>query len=232
MAEAPIHPAELEQLRRFSTCVLASAIERFDVRLRNVGFTDSSVECIFPGFPAVIGYAATARIRSSDPPMEGHSYYDRTDWWSHILTIPAPRIVVIEDLDKPPGLGAFVGEVHAAILQALACTALVTNGAVRDVRQVHTTGFQMFAGNVSVSHAYAHVLDFGATVEVGHMKVQPGDLLHGDAHGVQTIPIEVASKVLPVAREIVKKREQIVGLCRSDHFSLDVLRQAVKDAEK
>ena len=114
-------PALLEQIGRLSTCVVANAIETFDVRLRNAGFADSSVRCIFEEFPPMVGYAATARIRTTDPPMEGHSYYERTDWWNHILTIPTPRVVVIEDMDSPPGLGAFIGEVHASILAALGC---------------------------------------------------------------------------------------------------------------
>ena len=115
-----------------------------------------------------MGYAATARIRTANPPMEGHGYsYERTDWWNHILSIPAPRIVVIEDVDEPAGLGAFVGEVNANILLALRCEGLVTNGAVRDLDEVRRSGFQMFAGNVSVSHAYAHIFDFGGPVKVG-----------------------------------------------------------------
>jgi len=97
--------------------------------------------------------------------MEGGGYiYDRTDWWKEILAVPAPRIVVIQDVDANPGLGAFVGEVHAHILQALGCVGVVTNGAVRDLNAIEGSGFQVFAGNVSVSHAYAHVFDFGGPV--------------------------------------------------------------------
>ena len=74
--------------------------------------------------------------------MEGDGYhYARTDWWNHILTIPAPRVVVLEDLDDPPGLGAFIGEVNANIFLALGCVGLVTNGAVRDLNEVRSAGF-------------------------------------------------------------------------------------------
>src|SRR5262249_33718535 len=142
-----------------------------------------------------LGYAATARIRTSDPPIEGHSYYFRTEWWNEILRVPAPRVIVVEDLDQPPGRGAFVGEVHASILQALGGVALVTNGSVRDLAEIEKTGFQLFAGSVSVSHAYAHIFDFGGTVKVGGLKVSPGDLIHADRHGVQTIPVEIAAQI-------------------------------------
>jgi 4-hydroxy-4-methyl-2-oxoglutarate aldolase len=232
MTSEILTPALLEQFRRLSTCVVASAIESFRVRLPNTGFADASIRCIFEDRPPVVGYAATARIRTAAPPIEGRGYYyERTDWWNHILTIPAPRIVVIEDVDHPPGLGAFIGEVNANILLALGCGALVTNGAVRDLNAVGSTPFQMFAGNIAVSHAYAHVFDFGGTVTVGGLKIRPGELIQGDRHGVQTVPLEIASEVPSAAREIVLRRHRLVGLCRSGEFSIDKLRKAIQEPE-
>ncbi|MGB8851750.1 MAG: RraA family protein [Candidatus Acidiferrales bacterium] len=231
MNHAPLLPEEFKAYSSFSTCVVASAIETFGVRLPNVGFTDSSVHCIFPEFAPIVGYATTARMRSSNPPMEGGSYYDRTDWWNQLLTVLEPRVVVIEDVDEPAGLGAFVGEVHANILRALGCVAVVTNGAVRDLEAVRQSGFQMFAGNVSVSHAYAHIFEFGGKVTVGNVEVHPGDLIHGDRHGVQTIPLAIAAAVPQIAQEIVAKRAKLTEFCRSKHFSLEQLRAEVKSIE-
>lgn len=227
-------PAQLEQLRALSTCVVASAIEVFDVRLPNTGFLDASVRCIFEDRPPVAGYAATARIRTATPPMEGGWFsYARTDWWDHLLAIPAPRVLVIQDTDHKPGVGAFVGEVHANILLALGCVAVVTNGAVRDLREVKPTGFQMFAGNVAVSHAYAHVFDFGGSVEIGGMRIQPGDLVHGDWNGVQTVPPDInVDQVLAAAEEIIQRRRSIVQKCSPSGFGLDKLRESVKASTK
>jgi len=160
---------------------------------------------------------------------KSYDYYDRTDWWNNILTIPAPRVVVIEDVDDPAGLGAFVGEVHANILLALGCIGIVTNGAVRDLPDIRPTEFQLFAGNVSVSHAYSHVFDFGCQVEVGRLTVRPGDLIHADCHGVQTVPLEIADKIPAVALEIRQRRQDLVGLRRSAGFTLEKLRQAIRD---
>ncbi len=231
MKQKPQLPALLEPYRELSTCVVASAIETFRVRLPNTGFSDSSIACIFPDLAPMVGYAATARIRSAKPPMEGWSYYEQSDWWKSIGTVPSPRVVVISDVDTPPGLGAFVGEVHANILVALGCVGLVTDGGVRDLERVHAAGFQMFAGNVSVSHAYAHVFDFGGTVKIGGLEVHPGDLIQADRHGVQTVPLAIADKVPAVAEEILKKREQLVELCHSSRFSVEMLREALKTIE-
>jgi 4-hydroxy-4-methyl-2-oxoglutarate aldolase len=231
MNAEPVTPPYLEELRALSTCVVASAIEAFGVRLRNKGFSDSRLHCMFPELPAAVGYAATARLRASDPPMEGHSYYNRGDWWNSLLKIPAPRIVVIEDVDSTPGLGAFIGEVHANILLALGCAAVVTNGGVRDLPDVRKSGLQLFAGNVSVSHAYAHVFDFAGTVEIAGLTVHPGDLIQGDLHGVQTIPREIAARVPAKAREIVKSRKELIGLCRSIDFSIAEFIKQAKELE-
>ena len=223
--------AQLESLRQLSTCIVASSIERFCVRLPNTGFADSIIRSIFEDRPPVLGYAATARIRTSEPPMEGRSYYEHTEWWNHILSIPAPRIVVIEDLDKPAGLGAFIGEVQTHILLKLGCVGMVTNGTVRDLDLVKPTGFEMFASGVGVSHAYAHVFDFGGAVSIGGMEVRPGDLIHGDRHGVQTIPLEIGAEIPQVAQAILKRRQRIAGLCHSADFSLEKLRTAIQETE-
>ncbi|MBZ5661176.1 MAG: RraA family protein [Acidobacteriia bacterium] len=219
--------AQLEQLRGLDSCSVANAIEAFDVRLRNQGFTDSSVHCLFPELPRMVGYAATARVRTCAPPMEGHSYYYRLDWLDHVLSIPAPRILILEDMDENPGLGAFVGDVHANILRALGCIGLVTNGAVRNLPEARALAFQMFAANASVSHAFAHIFDFGKPVVVGHMEVQPGDLIHGDLHGVQTIPAEIADKLPGVVREMSEQENRIIQVCRSTDFTVAKLRAEV-----
>jgi 4-hydroxy-4-methyl-2-oxoglutarate aldolase len=223
-----VDPAVLEELAQLDSCTVANAIETFNVRLRNSGFADGAVRCQFPDLPPLVGYAATVRVRTSEPPMEGDSYYYRLDWLDHLEKIPSPRVLVIEDMDPHPGLGSFVGGVHANFLARLGCVGMVTNGAVRDVDAARTLKFQMFAGNLTVSHAFAHILDFGGAVKVGSMQVQPGDLLHGDRHGVQTVPAEIASKIPPVAQRMSAEEKALVEFCWSTGFSLEKLRSEVE----
>ena len=220
--------AVLENLRAIDSCTVANAIETFDVRLCNTGFADSRIRCMFTEFPPMVGYAATARIRTSEPPMEGHSYHERTDWWEHVLSIPQPRVIVVQDIDDHPGRGSFVGEVHANIFLALGCVGLVTNGAVRDLPPVRAAKFHLFAGCISVSHAYAHIFDFGGVVELGGLRIQPGDLIHGDRHGVQTVPQEIADKLPAAAKQILEKEQALIALCHSPDFTIDKLRAGVK----
>jgi len=224
-----VGPAVLNALRALDGAAIANAIEAFDVRLRNEGFADSSIRCLSPDLAPAVGYAVTARIRCSSPPPVGHHYHDRTDWWNYIASVPAPRFVVVQDIDEHPGLGGFVGAVHANILRALACEGYATNGSVRDLANVRdNVRMPMFATGVAVSHAFAHIVDFGGPVEIGGLQVESGDLLFGDAHGVQAVPIAVAD-ALPAAVTDMKAREQdVIRFCRSPQFSIDGLRQLVR----
>ena len=223
----PLAANQLEALCRLDGCTLANAIETFQQRLRNEGFTDNSLRCVFSWLPPVAGYAVTIKIRGSAPPTAGTPYVDRTDWWDYVLSVPAPRIVVVQDVATRPGLGSLLGAVHLNILRALGCVGAVTNGAVRDLPAVQALGFQLFAGSVSVSHAYVHIIDVGQPVEVAGLRIHSGDLLHGDLHGVQTVPLAIAPEIPGVAARILQQDQALIDLCRSEEFSLARLRAAV-----
>ena len=226
-----VKESALARLRQFDAGAIANAIETFDVRLRNEGFTDGSVRATFPNLPPVVGYAATARIRCSAPPLTGQPYHDRTDWWNYLLTIPSPRIVIVEDVDERPGLGAFIGHVHANILQALGCIGLATNGSVRDLAAVEQIGFQLFAGSVGVSHAFVHLVDVGVPVTIGGLRVAPGDVVYGDRHGLLTIPLPIIDQLADTTERLLAAQQRIVDFCHAPDFTLDILRKMVRQQE-
>ncbi len=222
----------IARLQQLDGCLVSNAIEQFHVRLRNEGFMNASVRCQYPGFSPRVGYAVTGRIRTSSTPLQGRCYYENMDWWSYLVTVPTPRFVVMQDSDHIPGIGAFVGEIHANIAVALGCTAYVTNGSVRDLAGVEATGLQVFAGNVSVSHAYAHVTDFSCPVEVAGLVVKPGDLLHGDQQGVQLIPSFIADQLPAAADDLLEYEKELIAFCRSPTFSLQKLSEKIKHRQR
>ncbi len=220
--------AILQQLQGLDTCTVSNAIEQFHVRTRNEGFVNGTVRCMFPHLSPRVGYAATARIRTSSTPIAGRWYYERMDWWSYLLTIPAPRFIVIEDIDHIPGLGALFGEIHAHISRALGACAYLTNGAVRDLPGIRAAGLQAFAGSIAVSHAYAHIVEFGEPVAIGGLHIRPGDLLHGDQHGIVSVPFSIAGEIPRVAAEILEKEKELIEFCRSPEFSFQKLSEKVQ----
>jgi len=221
VAQGPLSPAVLRALQTLNTPTVANAIETFNLRPRNQGFMDASVRCMLPGLGVMVGYAVTAKIRAAEPPAPGAAV-PRRRMWEYILSIPEPRVVVIQDLDDPP-VGSFWGEVNANIHRALGCVGTVTNGGVRDLDEVEQLGFHLFASQVHVSHAYVHVVEIGTPVEVGGLTVHPGDLLHGDKHGVIQIPLEIAPDLFRAAKEVEARERRIIEVCQSPDFSIEKL---------
>ncbi len=189
-----------------------------------------SVRCMFPQLSPKAGFAVTARIRTSATPIAGRCYYDRPDWWSYVLTLPAPRFIVAQDVDPLPGVGALVGRVHAQIARSLGCTAYITNGAARHLEGLADAGLQVFAGNITVSHAYAHVIDFGGTVEIDGLRIEPGDLLHCDQNGVVSVPAQIAGEIPEVAKTLLHEESELIDFCRSGKFSFEELAQKLGEA--
>jgi len=210
--QTPLTTEQVEQLKAFETCLMADAIESFGVRLRNEGIATAGFRCFFKSLPPIVGYAATCKVRSADPPVVGSRYEERTDWWHHITSVPAPRVVVMQDIDNPPGTGAFVGKVHASLLMTLGCVGLVTNGAARELPGIEACGFQVFAGRLAISRAYIHVVEFGGPVEVGRLTIHPGDLIHGDRHGILTVPHHLVADLPAAARAIAERKQDVIDL--------------------
>jgi regulator of RNase E activity RraA len=117
---------------------------------------------------------------------------------------------------------------HAAILRALGCVGYVTDGAVMELPRVREQGLHLFAGNVAVSHAYAHIFDFGSKVKVGGLEVHPGDVLHGDRHGLLTVPKEIAANIPDAATRLQQAEQRVIDFCHTQEFSVDKLRHVLK----
>jgi 4-hydroxy-4-methyl-2-oxoglutarate aldolase len=118
--------------------------------------------------------------------------------------------------------------VNGSVYKALGAVGTVTNGGVRDLPEVRATGFHFFSSCVLASHAYVHVVDVGSPVTVGGLTVSPGDLLHGDEHGVTTIPLEIARDLPKAARDLEARERKLIDYARSDGFSREGLEERYK----
>jgi len=227
MPNQTITPEVLETLRAIPTPAVSNAIELFDVRPRTAGFMGPQVRAMFPALPPVIGYAVTARTVSAHPPGP-RGPASRPDYWRYIeASRPGPHIAVVEDLDSPPPIGAFFGEVNSNIHRALGCIGAITDGGIRDMGEVEALGFPIWAREVIVSHAYVHLVDFGSPVRVGGLVVEPGDLLLADRHGVIHIPVEIAAQIPEAVRRVEVHERTMIEYCQSPGFSADGLADLV-----
>jgi regulator of RNase E activity RraA len=216
---AELDPALLEALRRFDSPTLSNAIETFSIRPRDEGYMSMDVRCLFPELRPLVGYAATATIRARGRSAHG----DQTALYQHVREVPRPCVVVVQDLDEPPGGGSLWGEVNATIFGALGCAGCVTDGCVRDLKEARAMGFQFFARGPGVSHAYVRVETAGEPVTVGGLRVIPGDLIHADQHGVLLIPREIAAELPAAADRVVATEQSLLSWVRSSDFNADEL---------
>ena len=216
-----------EKLRQLRSPIVCDAIERFGVRLRQDGYTDGSVKCLLPSLGAFVGYAVTGRIMAEQPHEPGNLRVAWQDVWAYVDGQPKPSIMVCQDLDQPPGRGCAWGDVSASIFRRLGCNAVITNGAVRDIRQVEALGFGLFAQGPVVGHANVRFVEIGGPVKVAGLAVHPGDLLHADEHGAVIIPREVnLPELVRVAEQFMASERTAIDYARSsDAFSIAGLKQ-------
>lgn len=220
-----LRTTELDALAGFSSPTLSNAIEAFGVRPASEGFAGSEIRALFPELGAMVGYAATVRIRAEQPgPSSDGSGAFLRDYWRSVMETPSPTVVVVEDLDPVP-VGALIGEVNANVYSAMGCVGTVMRGGVRDVEEMRQARFHAFASDVLVSRAYVHVVDFGGPVRVGRLEVRPGDLIHADRHGVLQIPLEIAAELPAVAREIEALEREIVEYAQRKGLTVEGLAQ-------
>jgi len=195
-------PIDLKLLAQFDTPTICNTIELFEVRPRAAGYMDGRIGANFPEMPPAVGYAATATMRCALPRREGDVYGSLDEQVARFAELPGPAIVVFQDLDDP-AVAATFGEIMCTTYQSFGAAGLITSGAARDLDQVRRIGFPTWSNGAICSHGYSHIVDLHRTVRVGGLTIQPGDLIHADANGVATIPLEIASEVGQVAAEFV-----------------------------
>lgn len=209
----PLSAATLKKLGEFDTPTICNVIELFDVRPYHAGYMNERIRAAFPEMPPTVGFAATATFRSSSPQTKS-TYVSLENQVSQFADLPGPAIVVFQDLDEP-SVGATFGEVMCSTYQAFGAVGLITSGGGRDLLQVKALGFPVFTGSTICSHAYCQTVEIGPRVLVGGLEVTTGALLHGDANGVTTVPLDIAEEVAEVAPEFLAAEAHIIEYVKS-----------------
>ena len=218
----------LDSLRTLSVPTLANAVEAFGAVAPNAGYNTRPLTCHFPDFGICVGYAATVTATTDRAPGVAPEPVDEPAYWTWLqgLAASGPLILVLQDLDDPPG-GAMWGEWNGHVHRALGCVGTITQGAVRDLDALDRLGFHTFATSVSVAHGYGSFVGYGEPVTVAGLTVATGDLLVADVHGVLRIPPEIPiDELVAAGREIDRLESEIFVCARSDDFSVEKLRGA------
>lgn len=193
--------AELMELKRWNTPTIYNGWEQITkCNSAREGFNLEVVSDFMPHMGPMVGYAVTVVI---EPGNKEHPKNFPDGWIKYreyIASMPGPKIVVVQDLDKPSVFGAFWGEVNSNIHKALGCVGTITDGAIRDLDEMNNAGFKALARRLCVGHAHSWPVRWNCEVKVFGRKILPGELIHADKHGFLVIPERDQKGLLDAAK--------------------------------
>lgn len=198
---ARLSHSDLLQLKRWNTPTIYNGWEQVTKRDAAAdAFNLEETRDFMPQMGPMVGYAVTLVIEPSNGRHRTTNPHSWSEYRRYVASVPGPKIVVVQDLDKPRVLGSMWGEVNSNTHRALGCVGTITDGAIRDLDEMTNAGFKALARRLCVGHAFVCPVRWNVPVEVFGRTVRPGQLLHADKHGFLAVPDEDTPRLLEAAR--------------------------------
>ena len=98
------------------------------------------------------------------------------------------------------------GELLSTASSVRGAAGALMDGLVRDIRAIRTMGFPVFHGGIGPldSKGRGKIMAVDVPIECAGVRVNPGDLIYGDADGVVIVPQAIEAEVLAAAYEKLK----------------------------
>jgi len=193
--------ADLLELKRWNTPTVYNGWEQVTKqRIQSDGFNLEPLTDFMPHMGPMVGYAVTVVVEpgNAEHPKRNPNAWE--EYRKYVASEPGPKIVIVQDLDKPYLYGAFWGEVNSNIHKALGCIGSIIDGGIRDLDEMNNAGFKTLARGLCVGHSYSYPVRWNCEVEVFGRKIQPGQLIHADNHGFLAIADEDQKGLLDAVR--------------------------------
>lgn len=232
-AAVPLTHSQLLQLKRWNTPTIYNGWEQITSLDAAAPVTNLEATIDFmPQMRSMVGYAVTLVIEPSNKAHKANRTTAWRDYRDYVSRQAGPKIVVVQDLDRPRVVGSFWGEVNANVHRALGCVGTIVDGAIRDVDEMTNAGFKALARRLCVGHAHSTPVRWSCDVEAFGTKIQPGQLIHADQHGFIAIPFGDESRLLEAAVQMdINECETVIAAARSPScMSRDELLQAMNSA--
>ena len=213
------------ELAKIDTPTMANAIEKLNVRSRDTGFASRELRCLFPELPPVCGYAVTAQVRTISAEGDGGLNEQFIELCEAVAGMDGPSIVVFEEMGPQPEYSAHCREVMATALTQYGAVALVSDSGVRDVKEVRELHLQYFAPGVVASHGSFRIERVQVPVTVCGLEVSPGDLLHGDANGLLSVPPQGRDQLAGLAKQIFDVEHTLMDIIKQGKHTIASLRE-------
>ena len=160
-----------------------------------------------PGEKTMAGTAVTARSRAGD-----NLTYLRA------LEFCRPGDVLV--IDGGGDLAnAAVGGILSFYAAHIGLAGLVVDGAIRDVAEIRSREFPVYARGVTHRGPYKDGPgEINVPISVGGMVVNPGDIVVGDQDGLLAIPQEDAEGLIEKARGVLEAEERTMQAMREGRW--------------
>ena len=156
----------LLKLKRWNTPTICNGWEQITKHnTGREGFNLEETTDFMPQMGPMAGYAVTVKIEPGNIAHKQKNTSVWDDYLAYVASLPGPKIVVVQDMDKPATYGSFWGEVNSNIHRALGCVGTITDGSIRDVDEMTNSGFKALARRLSVSHAYSTPVEWNCEVK-------------------------------------------------------------------
>ena len=190
---------DLSALRALSAAVLSDVMDGLGLRDRAIRpFVRPLDESL-----VLVGRARTGLYMPVYQVREGENPYEVE---IALVDDLKPGEVAVLGCGGPTERIAPWGELLSTASRARGAAGCVTDGLVRDVRQIREMAFPVFHGGIGPldTKGRARMMERDIPVDCGGVHVRSGDIVFGDVDGVVIIPQERAAEVIARARDKVR----------------------------
>ncbi len=115
----------------------------------------------------------------------------------------------------------------AALFQRFGALGVVTDAPNRDLSGIRalSPGFHVFGAGSVASHGNGAILDVDIPVEVGGLRIRPGDIIHADLNGVISVPAAIASTIPEEAAEVLEMERGLRDMIADERTSTEAIRE-------
>jgi regulator of RNase E activity RraA len=201
---------------RFAGVYTAALTDVLDDRGHRTQTLPPAIRPLVPG-TRLAGPAFTVEGRASD-----HGDWDGAirKTLAMLGSVPAGHVAVYQcHHDR----AAHFGELSATSLMARGVAGCVIDGGCRDTRFIADEGFPVFARHVTPEDCTWRwqVTATQVAIEIGGVRVEPGDWVVGDEDGVVVVPAAIAADVLAEAEAKAATEDEIRAAVREGMLPLD-----------
>jgi 4-hydroxy-4-methyl-2-oxoglutarate aldolase len=118
---------------------------------------------------------------------------------------------------------AHCGGIVATAAKARGIAGLVVDGAIRDRTELEEIGLPVFhLGTSPLKPAKDGPVELGVRVELGGVRIEPGDLVAADADGVVVVPAALADELVAAARLLGVREREVLAQVEAGKTTVEI----------